>query len=148
MRWLGGGNLGLIHVKGTVLRYFSRKRAENLRKINPRVPFPDAASIAQSLYQIVKDHGPLTVSNAWNHAKEANVCGLNSKTHMKIMLKWMRGRKALKLLCNHIGSNKKFLYCALTDERRTDQRKTPSELNLQTEKTINEGKNSTQVKTC
>ncbi|KAJ8763494.1 hypothetical protein K2173_002377 [Erythroxylum novogranatense] len=101
------------------MRYFSKKRAENLRKINPRVPFPDAASTTQSFYQI-----------------EANISGLNNKTHMKIILKWMRGKKVLKLLCNHIGLNKKFLYYVLIDECQSNQRKTPSELSLQIEKPL------------
>lgn len=71
--WLGGGgnNIGLI--KNSIVRYFSRKRAENVRKINPKVSFPEAASISQSLYQIIKQHGPLTVGNTWNHAKVPSV---------------------------------------------------------------------------
>ncbi|XP_043715303.1 uncharacterized protein LOC122663728 [Telopea speciosissima] len=101
--WVGGGAIT------TFVRYFSRKRAPNLRKINPKVPPQEASAIALNIYQIIKEKGPLTVSNTWNHAKEAGISGLISKTHMKIMLKWMRGRKMLKLFCNHVGSSKKFL---------------------------------------
>ncbi|KAJ4955018.1 hypothetical protein NE237_011801 [Protea cynaroides] len=101
--WVGGG------ATTTFVRYFSRKRVPNLRKINPKVPPQEASAVAHNLYQIIKEKGPLTVSNTWNHAKEAGISGLSSKTHMKIMLKWMRGRKMLKLLCNHVGSSKKFL---------------------------------------
>ena len=55
---------------GTVLvRCFSRKRAENLRKINPKVTPQEASSIARSLYDLIKQHGPLSISNAWNYAK-------------------------------------------------------------------------------
>jgi hypothetical protein len=50
------------------------------------------------------------------------------------MLKWMRGRKMLKLLCNHIGSSKKFLLTTLPEEPETEQLKSPSSLKLQTEK--------------
>ncbi|RAL53475.1 unnamed protein product [Cuscuta campestris] len=118
MWWPGGGNGGAMR---TVVRYMSdsRKRAPNLRKINPKVPQQEAASIAEDLYNVIKQHGPLSVSNTWNHAKEANISGLNSKTHMKIMLKWMMGRHMLKLFCNHVGSNKRFLLSSLPEEPRS-----------------------------
>ncbi|KAK2981967.1 hypothetical protein RJ640_019187 [Escallonia rubra] len=128
--WLGGGN----GVAKTLVRHFSRKCAPNLRKINPKVPPQEAASIAQGLYHLIKHTGPLSVSNTWNHAKESGISGLNSKTHMKIMLKWMRGRKMLKLLCNHVGSSKKFLHCTLPEGPQTDQSNNSLELQLQTEK--------------
>ncbi|XP_062145984.1 uncharacterized protein LOC133853976 [Alnus glutinosa] len=118
----------------TFVRHFSRKRAENLRKINPKVTPQEASSIAQDLYHVIKQRGPLTVSNTWIHAQESGISGLNSKTHLKLMLKWMRGRKMLKLLCNHIGSSKKFLLTTLPEEPETEQLKSPSSLKLQTEK--------------
>ncbi|CAL5321237.1 unnamed protein product [Camellia sinensis] len=201
----GGG------AKTAFVRYFCRKCAPNVRKINPKVPPQEAASIAQGLYQVIKQHGPLTVSNTWNHAKasgskrivwrkvrimlvrilvhlrkmiclkrhaksmmrpltfalhfmmyayynwaiaisdrakmrgrikeaeelwkqEAGSSGLSSKTHMKTMLKWMRGRKMLKLFCNHVGSSKKFLHCTQPEEPQTDQSNNSTELKLQTEK--------------
>lgn len=99
----------------TWVRYMSKKRAENLRKINPKVPYPEATSIAQNLYNLVKDRGPLSIGAAWTNAQEAGVGGLNSKTHMKIMLKWMRGKNLLKQVCQHVGSNKKFLLCTPED---------------------------------
>ncbi|XP_060667412.1 uncharacterized protein LOC132799477 [Ziziphus jujuba] len=113
-RGVGGSSIGCV---SSFVRYFSRKRAENLRKINPKVPPQEASSIARSLYDIVKQHGPLSVSNAWIHAKDSGISGLNSKTHMKLMLKWMRGRKMLKLLCNHVGSSKKF-FLSLPEEAK------------------------------
>ncbi|GMP96829.1 hypothetical protein CsSME_00045307 [Camellia sinensis var. sinensis] len=130
--WLGGGTGG--GAKTAFVRYFCRKCAPNVRKINPKVTPQEAASIAQGLYQVIKQHGPLTVSNTWNHAKEADISGLSSKTHMKTMLKWMRGRKMLKLFCNHVGSSKKFLHCTQPEEPQTDQSNNSTELKLQTEK--------------
>ncbi|GAV75128.1 hypothetical protein CFOL_v3_18607, partial [Cephalotus follicularis] len=118
----GGGSLPSV-----VVRYFSRKAAVNVRKINPKVPHEDAFSIAHSLYHILKHQGPLTVSNTWLLAKDAGICGLNSKTHMKIMLKWMRGRKMLKLFCNQVGSNKKFLHCTLPEDPEQPQSSLESE---------------------
>lgn len=131
--WLGNVKVLLMD---TSVRYYSssRKAAVNVRKINPKVPTQQAYSIAQSLHGIIKQHGPLTVSNTWIHAKDAGISGLDSKTHMKIMLKWMRGRKMLKLFCNGVGSNKKFLHAALPEEPQIDQLEIPSEVKLQDEK--------------
>nr|GME15834.1 uncharacterized protein LOC109156984 [Ipomoea batatas] len=72
MWWQGGGNGGVIK---TFVRYMSnsRKRAPNLRKINPKVPQQEAASIAEALYNVIRQHGPLSVSNTWNHAKEESL---------------------------------------------------------------------------
>lgn len=114
----GGANWNGDGVFSTMIRYFSsssRKRAPNLRKINPRVLPQEAASIAEGLHQVIKANGPLTISNTWNHAKDAGISGLSSKTHMKLMLKWMRGRSMLKLMCNGVGSNKKFLLTSLPE---------------------------------
>ncbi|KAG9145806.1 hypothetical protein Leryth_011236 [Lithospermum erythrorhizon] len=94
----------------------SRSRAVNLRKINPRVSQQEAVSIAQSLYNVIKQNAPLSISNTWNLAKEGVVSGLSSKTHMKLMLKWMRGRAMLKQFCTYAGSNKKFLLTTLPED--------------------------------
>ncbi|XP_038876162.1 uncharacterized protein LOC120068455 [Benincasa hispida] len=127
----GGGSAGLVF--STFARYFSRKRAENLRKINPKLTPQEASLVAQDLYGVVKQHGPLTVSNAWIKAQESGVNGLNSKTHMKLLLKWMRGRKMLNLFCNQVGSNKKFLLCT-PDDPRAEQLKSSSESGVQRKK--------------
>ncbi|KAM3396491.1 hypothetical protein P3S68_000003 [Capsicum galapagoense] len=115
--WRGGGN----GVASVFVRHFSRKRAPNLRKINPKVPPQEAATIAESLYHVIHQHGPLTLPNTWNLAKEANINGLNSKTHMKLMLKWMRGRNMLKQFCHHVGSSKKFMLSALPEKTQINQ---------------------------
>ncbi|KAI5647929.1 hypothetical protein M9H77_33934 [Catharanthus roseus] len=126
--WLSGGN----GTATTFARYFSRKCAPNLRKINPRVPPQEAASIAEALYHIIKQQGPLTVSNTWNHAKEAGINGLSSKTHMKLLLKWMRGRNMLTQFCNHVGSSKKFLLSTLPGEPEIKQLNKPTVATLET----------------
>lgn len=53
----------------TFVRYFSRKRSPNLRKINPKVQPQEASVIAKDLYQIIKSNGPLTVPKTWDHVK-------------------------------------------------------------------------------
>ncbi|CAN8234937.1 unnamed protein product [Cochlearia groenlandica] len=128
--WLAGGGAGLrklcrlssvmeneISLSSSMLvRYMSRERAVNVRKINPKVPIQEAYAISNTLYDLFKLHGPLSVPNTWLRAQEAGVSGLNSKTHMKLLLKWMRGRKMLKLICNQVGSSKKFFHTVLPDD--------------------------------
>lgn len=137
--WPRGLNAG-NGVATVFLRHFSRKRAPNLRKINPKVPPQEAAEIAESLYHVIQQHGPLTLSNTWNLAKEANVSGLNSKTHMKLMLKWMRGRNMLKQVCHHVGSSKKFLLSALPDKTQINQANNLLEVKIKMEKPQVKGK--------
>ncbi|KAJ6849593.1 uncharacterized protein M6B38_267765 [Iris pallida] len=111
-----GGVGGLAAAGMSLVRQFSRKCAPDVRRINPKVPREEAKAISEGLYQIFKEKGPLSVGHTWTHAQEAGVAGLNSKTHMKILLKWMRGRKMLKLFCTHHGSNKRFFHTIFTDE--------------------------------
>lgn len=53
---------------------------------------------------------------------------------MKIMLKWMRGRKMLKLMCHQVGSGKKFLHSTLPEEPETEESRNALELKLKAEK--------------
>ncbi|KAL8145610.1 uncharacterized protein LOC141707046 [Apium graveolens] len=128
LREIGGA------LKTHLVRHFSRKCAPNLRKINPRVAPQEATSIAESIYQLIKQHGPLTVPNTWNQVQESGISGLSSKTHMKLMLKWMRGRKMLKLLCHQIGNNKKFMHITLPEDPDNIQSNTITEPKIQRKK--------------
>ena len=70
--WLGGGSSGgaaAVKTAFVIVRYFSRERAPNLRKINPKLPPQEASSIAQGLYHVIKQQGPLSVTDTWNHAQ-------------------------------------------------------------------------------
>ncbi|KAG0460441.1 hypothetical protein HPP92_020738 [Vanilla planifolia] len=109
----GGGALAAA---GSIVRYFSKKRSVDVRRINPKVPRENAKAISDSIYGLIKQRGHLSVSNTWDLVKDMGINGLNSKTHMKIMLKWMRGRKMLKLFCTHHGSMKRFFHCTLPEE--------------------------------
>ncbi|XVF10244.1 hypothetical protein REPUB_Repub07fG0166300 [Reevesia pubescens] len=135
----GNGSIGNL-----LVRYMSRSRAVNVRKINPKVPIPEAKSIATSLYDLLKQNGPLTIADTWIRAQESGIGGLNSKTHMKIMLKWMRGRKMLNLFCNQVGSSKKFLHCTLPEDPQIHQLKHPPELQLRTKKASTKRKKKTK----
>ncbi|VAI40484.1 unnamed protein product [Triticum turgidum subsp. durum] len=133
LRGVGGGGGGGAGGAGSMAwevlrRHFSRKRAVDIRRINPKVPKEEAVAISGRLLQILADHGPLTVGNTWNHAKDAAIDGLNSKTHMKILLKWMWGRRIIKLSCTQAGNTKKFLYSPFTaDDAEAAEEPSPAE---------------------
>lgn len=78
--------------------------------------------------------------------QEAGVSGLQSKTHMKLMLKWMRGRQMLKLICHQVGSNKKFLHCTLPEDPQSVQTISSEELNVQRKKASNKPKAKSKKK--
>ncbi|KAK1564836.1 hypothetical protein Q3G72_012651 [Acer saccharum] len=43
------------------------------------------------------EHGPLTVAQTWDRVKEVGLRGLMGKSHMKLVLRWMRERQKLRL---------------------------------------------------
>ena len=76
----GGGLRKLCRASATVfenemscnsllVRYMSRERAVNVRKINPKVSIQEAHIISSSLYEVFKKHGPLSVPNTWLRAQ-------------------------------------------------------------------------------
>ncbi|GKV04094.1 hypothetical protein SLEP1_g16301 [Rubroshorea leprosula] len=79
--WMGGfvrKNMESSVALGSIFsRYMSRSRAVNVRKINPKVPIEEAKSIAHSLYDIIRQHGPLSISNTWIQAKVLSFSLLN-----------------------------------------------------------------------
>lgn len=66
----GSGSGSMMNMmSSSLVRHFSRKRGENLRKINPKVAPQEASNIAQDLYRLINQRGPLTISNAWIQAQ-------------------------------------------------------------------------------
>ena len=53
-------------------------------------------------------------------AQDAAIEGLSSKTHMKVLLKWMWGRQIIKLSCTGTGNTKKFLYSPFTADANSE----------------------------
>ncbi|XBI49464.1 hypothetical protein VPH35_113024 [Triticum aestivum] len=47
---------------------------------------------------------------------DAAIDGLNNKTHMKILLKWMWGKRIIKLSCTQLGNTKKSFNCAVEEK--------------------------------
>ncbi|KAG0580581.1 hypothetical protein KC19_4G184300 [Ceratodon purpureus] len=76
------------------------------RKLGPRpiklANLGEEVQVAsQTLYKIIEQHGPLTLSDCWKHASQMENHGLKSKRHMKMMLRWMRERRTVRLICKH-----------------------------------------------
>lgn len=67
-------------------------------------------TITRAIFDIVRDHGPLTIAQTWERIQEVGLKELTSKTHMKTVMRWMRERQKLRLICNHVGTQKQFLY--------------------------------------
>nr|GMD59788.1 thiamine-phosphate synthase [Ipomoea batatas] len=96
---------------GTAIRYMvGRKPKPKMKPIELKTPPEQTQTITRVIFDILKEHGPLSIADTWERVKEVGVRGLTSKRHMKIVLRWMRERQKLKLICNHVGPNKQFLY--------------------------------------
>ncbi|WOK93018.1 hypothetical protein Cni_G01710 [Canna indica] len=94
----------------TAVRCMAKKPKPKMQPIEPRTPPEQTQTITRAIFDIVKEHGPLTIADTWDHLKEVGLRGLGSKRQMKILLRWMRERQKLRLICNHDGPHKQFLY--------------------------------------
>ncbi|XP_010482216.1 PREDICTED: uncharacterized protein LOC104760924 [Camelina sativa] len=95
---------------GLLIRHFATKPKPKMKPIELNTPPEQTQTITRVIFDILKDHGPLTIAETWDRVKEVGLRGLTSKRHMKIILRWMRERQKLKLICNHVGPHKQFLY--------------------------------------
>ncbi|CAL5006749.1 unnamed protein product [Urochloa decumbens] len=94
----------------TAARWAAKKGKPKMAPIELTAPPEQAQSITRTIFDVVREHGPLTISDVWDHVKDVGLRGLTSKRQMKIMLRWMRERQKLRLICNHDGPHKQFLY--------------------------------------
>ncbi|KAK9285249.1 hypothetical protein L1049_024438 [Liquidambar formosana] len=94
----------------TAIRYLGKKPKPKMKPIELKTPPEQTQTITRVIFDIVKEHGPLTIADTWERVKEVGLRGLTSKRHMKIVLRWMRERQKLRLICNHVGPHKQFLY--------------------------------------
>ncbi|CAI8584869.1 unnamed protein product [Vicia faba] len=95
---------------GTTIRDAAKKLKPKLGAVTLTTPPEQRQTITRALFDIVKEHGPITVSNTWERVQEVGLKDLTSKNHMKVVLRWMRERQKLRLVCNHVGAHKQFLY--------------------------------------
>ncbi|KAK8489598.1 hypothetical protein V6N13_024027 [Hibiscus sabdariffa] len=95
---------------GSMVRYFSTKPKPKMKPIELTMPPEQTQTITRVIFDILKEHGPLTVGDTWERVKEVGLRGLTGKSHMKVVLRWMRERQKIRLICNHEGPHKQFLY--------------------------------------
>ncbi|CAK8538992.1 unnamed protein product [Lathyrus sativus] len=126
---------------GTAIRNAAKKLKPKMGAVTLTTPPEQRQTITRTLFDIVKEHGPITVSNTWERVKEVGLKDLTSKNHMKVVLRWMRERQKLRLVCNHVGAHKQFLYttwftkpgtaqAAITTPTTTTARSIPSKKKL------------------
>ncbi|KAH8964869.1 hypothetical protein BDL97_04G088000 [Sphagnum fallax] len=99
----------------------------------------------ESLFNILKDHGPLTVQDCWKHASQPELCQImgnmgggrgeilqlenssfRSKRHMKLILRWMRENRRVRKVCNSIGERPDEREFVFSVEPPKIERKNPS----------------------
>ncbi|GMH16498.1 hypothetical protein Nepgr_018339 [Nepenthes gracilis] len=98
-------------VFGTAIRFLIAKKPKpKMKPIELKSPPEQTQTITRVLFDIVKEHGPLTIAQTWERVQEVGLRGLTSKRHMKVILRWMRERQKVRLICNHVGPHKQFLY--------------------------------------
>ncbi|CAD6265615.1 unnamed protein product [Miscanthus lutarioriparius] len=118
----------------TAARWAAKKGKPKMAPIELTAPPEQAQSVTRAIFDVVREHGPLTISDVWDHVKDVGLRGLTSKRQMKIMLRWMRERQKLRLICDHDGPHKQFLYTTwFTNPRNAPPRPKP-ELKAKAEK--------------
>ncbi|KAG0483193.1 hypothetical protein HPP92_011277 [Vanilla planifolia] len=95
---------------GTLMRCMAKKPKPKMKPIELKTPPEQTQTITRAIFDVVREHGPLTITDAWERVKFVGIKGLASKRQMKIVLRWMRERQKLRLICNHDGPHKQFLY--------------------------------------
>ncbi|KAK9054239.1 hypothetical protein SSX86_025317 [Deinandra increscens subsp. villosa] len=94
----------------TVVKYLGTKPKPAMKALEPRFRPEQNQTITRAIFEILNEHGPLSVAQTWERVQEVGVKDLTSKTQMKTVLRWMKERQKLKQICNHSGPNKQFLY--------------------------------------
>ncbi|XP_021721125.1 uncharacterized protein LOC110688691 [Chenopodium quinoa] len=99
-------------VFGTAIRLLIAKKPKpKMKPVELKSQQPEQnQTITRAIFDILKDHGPLTIAQTWERLQEVGLKELTSKTHMKTVMRWMRERQKLKMICNHVGPHKQFLY--------------------------------------
>ncbi|KAH6810196.1 G-protein coupled receptor [Perilla frutescens var. frutescens] len=74
----------------------AKKPKPKMKPIELKTPPEQTQTITRVIFDILKEHGPLTITDTWEHVKEVGLRGLSSKRHMKIVMRWMRERQKLR----------------------------------------------------
>ncbi|KAG9135804.1 hypothetical protein Leryth_002522 [Lithospermum erythrorhizon] len=65
----------------TAIRYMATKPKSKMKPIELKTPPEQTQTITRVIFGILKEHGPLTISDTWDRVKEVGVRGLSSKRH-------------------------------------------------------------------
>lgn len=64
---------------GTMIRYCAKKPKPAMKPIELKTPPEQTQTITRAIFDIVKEHGPLTIAETWDHAKVfASLLGFQS----------------------------------------------------------------------
>lgn len=88
----------------------AKKPKPKMKPIELKTPPEQTQTITRVIFDVLKEHGPLSIADTWEHVKDVGLKGLKSKRHMKIVMRWMRERQKLRKICNHVGPHKQFLF--------------------------------------
>jgi hypothetical protein len=56
-------------VFGTLVRWAAKKGKPKMKPIELTSPPEQTLSISRAIFDVVKEHGPLTISDTWDHVK-------------------------------------------------------------------------------
>ncbi|CAL5011934.1 unnamed protein product [Urochloa decumbens] len=118
----------------TAARWAAKKGKPKMAPIELTAPPEQTQSITRAIFDVVREHGPLTISDVWDHVKDVGLRGLTSKRQMKIMLRWMRERQKVRLICDHDGPHKQFLYTTWFTNPKNAPQRPKGELKAKAEK--------------
>ncbi|KAL5057894.1 hypothetical protein RYX36_029499 [Vicia faba] len=71
----------------TTTRDAAKKLKPKLRAVTLTTPPEQRQTITRALFDIVKERGPITVSNTWERVQEVGLKDLTIKNHMKVVLR-------------------------------------------------------------
>ncbi|KAH7437311.1 hypothetical protein KP509_05G065400 [Ceratopteris richardii] len=81
----------------------------------------EAQRLSNVLLAILRRYGPLSVDHCWSHSKDE---GFRSKRHMKLVLKWMKEKQQVNVVCKHLSDlsgkhgDMEFFYSVVDDKRK------------------------------
>ncbi|XP_047338522.1 uncharacterized protein LOC124942138 [Impatiens glandulifera] len=111
----------------TAIRCMAKKPKPKMKPIELKTPPEQNQTITRAVFDILKEHGPLTIADTWQRVMEVGGTGVTSKSHMKTVVRWMRERQKLRLICNHVGPHKQFLYTTWFTKSKPDQTRSRNE---------------------
>lgn len=84
---VGFGEWVVDNMFATAVRWMAKKPKPKMKPIEPRTPPEQTQTITRAIFDVVKEHGPLTVADTWDHLKVVLASPLSRlPVHTKILL--------------------------------------------------------------